>query len=100
MIPGQDAIKLLGLDEATIEINVTPDRGYSFSIRGVAREYSHATDQEFRDPAGISVSGTARRRLRSRDRTTKPPSATPSAATASPCASCAASTPPPPPPRT
>ena len=58
LITGQDVIKLLGLDEATIEINVTPDRGYSFSIRGVAREYSHATDQEFRDPAGISVSGT------------------------------------------
>ena len=58
LITGQDAIKLLGLDEATIEINVTPDRGYSFSIRGVAREYSHATDQEFRDPAGIELSGT------------------------------------------
>ena len=58
LIPGQDAITLLGLDESTIEINVTPDRGYSFSIRGVAREYSHATDQEFRDPAGIAVTGT------------------------------------------
>ncbi|MCR6711205.1 MAG: phenylalanine--tRNA ligase subunit beta [Demequina sp.] len=55
---GQDAIKLLGLDESTIEINVTPDRGYSFSIRGVAREYSHATGQEFRDPAAIELTGT------------------------------------------
>jgi len=55
---GQDAIALLGLDEATIEINVTPDRGYSFSIRGVAREYSHATGQEFHDPAAIDLTGT------------------------------------------
>ncbi len=40
---GTDAIALLGLDDAAIEINVTPDRGYAFSIRGVAREYAHAT---------------------------------------------------------
>jgi phenylalanyl-tRNA synthetase beta chain len=48
---GTDAISLLGLDDAAVEINVTPDRGYAFSIRGVAREYSHATGAEFRDPA-------------------------------------------------
>lgn len=55
LTPGQDAIALLGLDQSTIEINVTPDRGYSFSIRGVAREYSHATGQPFRDPAAIAA---------------------------------------------
>lgn len=48
---GIDAIALLGLDEVAVEINVTPDRGYAFSIRGVAREYSHATGAHFRDPA-------------------------------------------------
>ena len=48
---GADAKELLGLDDAAIEINVTPDRGYAFSIRGVAREYSHATGRTFRDPA-------------------------------------------------
>ncbi len=47
---GTDAIKLLGLDDAAVEINVTPDRGYAFSIRGVAREYAHATGARFRDP--------------------------------------------------
>ncbi|MFF2273036.1 phenylalanine--tRNA ligase subunit beta [Agromyces sp. NPDC058136] len=47
---GSDAITLLGLDDAAIEINVTPDRGYAFSIRGVAREYAHATGAVFRDP--------------------------------------------------
>ncbi|TPW76475.1 phenylalanine--tRNA ligase subunit beta [Schumannella soli] len=49
--PGTDALALLGLDDAAVEINVTPDRGYAFSIRGVAREYSHATGASFRDPA-------------------------------------------------
>jgi phenylalanyl-tRNA synthetase beta chain len=48
---GQDAIELLGLDDAAVEINVTPDRGYALSLRGVAREYSHATGARFSDPA-------------------------------------------------
>lgn len=48
---GADAIQLLGLNDAAVEINVTPDRGYAFSIRGVAREYSHSTGAAFRDPA-------------------------------------------------
>ncbi|WP_091225718.1 phenylalanine--tRNA ligase subunit beta [Microbacterium sp. 3J1] len=48
---GTDAISLLGLDDVAVEINVTPDRGYAFSLRGVAREYSHATGARFRDPA-------------------------------------------------
>ncbi len=49
---GTDAITLLGLDDVAVEINVTPDRGYALSIRGVAREYSHATGAAFRDPGG------------------------------------------------
>ena len=49
--PGTDAIPLLGLDDAAVEINVTPDRGYAMSIRGVAREYAHATGARFQDPA-------------------------------------------------
>jgi phenylalanyl-tRNA synthetase beta chain len=48
---GTDAVGLLGLDDSAVEINVTPDRGYAFSIRGVAREYAHATGATFRDPA-------------------------------------------------
>ena len=34
---GTDAIALLGLDDSAVEINVTPDRGYALSIRGIAR---------------------------------------------------------------
>ncbi len=49
---GSDAIALLGLDDVAVEMNVTPDRGYALSIRGIAREYHHATGAAFRDPAG------------------------------------------------
>ncbi|KRE26323.1 phenylalanine--tRNA ligase subunit beta [Agromyces sp. Soil535] len=56
---GTDAIALLGLDDAAIEINVTPDRGYAFSIRGVAREYAHATGARFRDPVEQTSTATA-----------------------------------------
>ncbi|UCR89947.1 phenylalanine--tRNA ligase subunit beta [Mycetocola spongiae] len=48
---GTPALPLLGLDDSGVELNVTPDRGYAFSVRGVAREYSHATGAAFRDPA-------------------------------------------------
>src|SRR5690606_32223671 len=53
---GTDAIALLGLDDVAVEINVTPDRGYALSLRGVAREYAHATGAAFRDP-GAKVWG-------------------------------------------
>lgn len=48
---GTDAMELLGLYDEAAEINVTPDRGYAFSLRGVAREYAHATATSFTDPA-------------------------------------------------
>jgi phenylalanyl-tRNA synthetase beta chain len=48
---GTDVLQLLHLDDEAAEINVTPDRGYVLSIRGVAREYSHATGTDFTDPA-------------------------------------------------
>jgi len=57
--PGEDAIALLGLDDAAVEINVTPDRGYALSVRGVAREYSHSTGARFTDPALAVTVGSA-----------------------------------------
>ena len=47
---GTDALALLGLDDQAAEVNVTPDRGYCFSIRGIAREFAHATGAKFTDP--------------------------------------------------
>jgi len=56
---GTDAIALLGLDDAAVEVNVTPDRGYALSIRGIAREYGASTGAAFRDPAdAVSPPGT------------------------------------------
>jgi phenylalanyl-tRNA synthetase beta chain len=49
---GSDAISLLGLSDSAAEISVLPDRGYCLSIRGVAREYSHATSSNYTDPTG------------------------------------------------
>ncbi|WP_435735706.1 phenylalanine--tRNA ligase subunit beta [Cellulosimicrobium sp. PMB13] len=49
LTPGQDAVALLGLGNEVLEINVTPDRGYAFSYRGVAREYAHSTGARFTD---------------------------------------------------
>lgn len=47
---GTDALELLRLNDSAAEVNVTPDRGYCFSIRGIAREYAHATGTQFTDP--------------------------------------------------
>ena len=55
---GEDALELLGMHDSAVEINVTPDRGYAFSMRGVAREYSHSTGAEFVDPAFALEIGT------------------------------------------
>lgn len=48
--PGDDLMELFGLGEPVLEINITPDRGYAFSYRGVAREFHHSTGAEFTDP--------------------------------------------------
>ncbi len=52
---GEDALAILGLDDQAVEINVTPDRGYALSLRGIAREVASATGQPFRDPAAIET---------------------------------------------
>ena len=49
--PGDDAMELLHLNKPVLEINITPDRGYAFSYRGVAREYHHSTGATYTDPA-------------------------------------------------
>ncbi|MEV7825946.1 phenylalanine--tRNA ligase subunit beta [Microbacterium enclense] len=80
---GTDAIALLGLDDLAVEINVTPDRGYALSLRGVAREYSHATGADYRDPgaghddavsrtpAGFSITVDDQAPIRGRDGATE-----------------------------
>ena len=74
-VPGADAIPLLGLDRETVEVNVTPDRGYCFSVRGIAREYAHATGAELTDPVlalAAAAPAASRGRLPRRDRRRRP----------------------------
>jgi phenylalanyl-tRNA synthetase beta chain len=47
---GSDAIELLGLHDAVIDVAVTPDRGYALSMRGIAREVATAFGIAFNDP--------------------------------------------------
>ncbi|MEQ3552566.1 phenylalanine--tRNA ligase subunit beta [Pseudonocardia nematodicida] len=49
--PGDDALAVLGLTEPVIELAVTPDRGYCFAVRGLARELATALDAGYADPA-------------------------------------------------
>lgn len=48
--PGDDAIELLGLRDAVIDVAVTTDRGYALSMRGMAREVASAFELPFSDP--------------------------------------------------
>src|SRR5205823_3148846 len=49
--PGDDALPLLGRDDPVVELAITPDRGYCFSVRGLARELAGSLDIDFADPA-------------------------------------------------
>jgi len=48
--PGEDARPVLGMDDIGLTLEITPDRGYQMSVRGLARELSHAYCVPFRDP--------------------------------------------------
>jgi len=50
-VPGDSAAQVLGLDDAVIELAITPDRGYCLSVRGLARELAIAFDVPYGDPA-------------------------------------------------
>ncbi|MCP3781786.1 phenylalanine--tRNA ligase subunit beta [Micromonospora sp. A3M-1-15] len=55
--PGDDARPVVGLDDVVVELEITPDRGYALSVRGLARELSHALGVPFRDPADLPAPG-------------------------------------------
>ncbi|HEY6422128.1 MAG TPA: phenylalanine--tRNA ligase subunit beta [Pseudonocardiaceae bacterium] len=57
-VPGDSAVELLGLDDAVIELAITPDRGYCLSVRGLARELAIAFDVPYRDPGLLEVPPT------------------------------------------
>ena len=52
---GEAALEMLGLDDTVIELAINPDRGYCFSVRGLARELACAYDVPYGDPALLEV---------------------------------------------
>ncbi|MBR7835383.1 phenylalanine--tRNA ligase subunit beta [Actinospica durhamensis] len=52
---GADAIELLGIRDAVLDIAVTTDRGYCLSMRGMAREAAIVYGRTLRDPALLDV---------------------------------------------
>lgn len=61
--PGEDAREYLGLDDVIFDVNITPDRGYALSARGLSREIASAFNLKYVDPAvdpsvaGLSTHG-------------------------------------------
>jgi phenylalanyl-tRNA synthetase beta chain len=50
---GLPAASLVGLDEVVFELEVTPDRGYAMSLRGIARDLAAALGVTWRDPGAV-----------------------------------------------
>ncbi|MQA24395.1 MAG: phenylalanine--tRNA ligase subunit beta, partial [Micromonosporaceae bacterium] len=55
--PGADARPVIGLDDVVFDLNINPDRGYAWSIRGLARDLALALDVPFEDPAEAPATG-------------------------------------------
>jgi phenylalanyl-tRNA synthetase beta chain len=55
--PGDDAGPLLGLDDTVLDLEITSDRGYAMSVRGLARELACKFETTLVDPAAIAVPG-------------------------------------------
>jgi phenylalanyl-tRNA synthetase beta chain len=52
---GADFVAYAGLRDVVFDINVTPDKGYALSVRGVARELAIAYQVPFTDPADVGL---------------------------------------------
>ncbi|MFV2022171.1 phenylalanine--tRNA ligase subunit beta [Micromonospora sp. LOL_023] len=55
--PGDDARPVVGLDDVVVDVEITPDRGYAMSVRGIARELAQALGVPWRDPAAVDAPG-------------------------------------------
>jgi phenylalanyl-tRNA synthetase beta chain len=53
--PGDDAARLLSLRDEVLELEITTDRGYALSMRGVAREAALGFDLPYADPVASVV---------------------------------------------
>jgi phenylalanyl-tRNA synthetase beta chain len=52
---GTDFISYAGLRDVVFDINVTPDKGFALSVRGVARELAISYQVPFTDPADVGL---------------------------------------------
>lgn len=52
---GADAVDMLGLHDAVLVTEPTPDRGYQLSVRGLARELAAKLETAFADPGEIEL---------------------------------------------
>ncbi len=52
---GADVVALLGLPDTVLDLEVTSDRGYALSHRGLARELAAAFELAFTDPAAAAA---------------------------------------------
>ncbi len=52
---GEDFVSYAGLREHVFDVNVTPDKGFALSIRGMARELAIAFGVEYTDPADTGL---------------------------------------------
>lgn len=61
--PGASIVDYLGLDDVTLEIDLTPNRGDCLSIAGIARELAALTGAKIKSPAVKPVSAKLRRKI-------------------------------------
>ena len=52
---GTDFVAYAGLRDVVFDVNVTPDKGYALSVRGIARELATAYDVAYIDPADVGL---------------------------------------------
>jgi phenylalanyl-tRNA synthetase beta chain len=52
---GTDFVTYAGLRDVVLDVNVTPDKGFALSVRGIARELAIAYQVPFTDPAGLGL---------------------------------------------
>jgi phenylalanyl-tRNA synthetase beta chain len=56
---GTDFVSFAGLRDVVFDINVTPDKGYALSVRGVARELAISYQVPYTDPADVGLTADA-----------------------------------------
>ena len=62
--PGASLKRLLALDDTTLEIELTPNRGDCLSVAGIAREVAALTNTELKGPRLRRVAAKTRRRIK------------------------------------